>query len=179
MTTYSRKYVFLLIAICISLLLHIGIHNNLVSFVIAPFVIATLLAYTLPSAPLLFGLVLLTEMLSTLPPGIMTLALAIPFIIHRIFPGKLPQISLPFYLLVVSITLLQAIFVGIVSLVPVLQASTLQDVWQAVPVWPLVLAIGGTSTVSFVLLILWYELFPPQQEASLSTLNTPIRQRIQ
>lgn len=175
MSTSTRKYIFLTLVIIISSILHATMHNNLISFVIAPFVIATTLAYTMPSAPILFGLVIISELLSLLPPGVLTLALAVPFGIHRLFPARAPQLSLPFFLLTATIALLQVVIVGIVSLIPAMQMYMWQRIWQILPVWPAVATIVGTASVSFVFLILWYELFPPQQESSLKPRTTSLR----
>lgn len=143
--------------------LHLWLHNDLVSLVVAPLAIAALLPYTMAeSLWLLLILIGTAELFTGLPVGIMTAAIIVPFLHKRLFATTEPAPTFSFFLVVMLIIASQ---LGLVVLGLLLEASTpvSSALWQRLPLHHLALSLIATSMVVFAAAVVWHEivLWPP------------------
>ncbi|MEX0650019.1 MAG: hypothetical protein WD200_03395 [Candidatus Andersenbacteria bacterium] len=166
MRVRGRKYLFLFVVIAVASIVHFTLQDYLTSYIIAPLALATFLAYTLAPVSVVVSLVIIAELFSFLPPGLMTVAIIAPFGFRRLFSLVEPGLSGTFLSLVGGITCLQALIIGVAPLVPLWQTiEEWQLVWLTLPFRLLFTNIAGTTFVLFAMIILWYEAFPLQQDA--------------
>jgi hypothetical protein len=159
---WQQRYIFSAIVV-LAFFLHAAFQHNLMSLFIWPLGIAALLPYTISTSALaLMSLVVASELLATLPPGIMTAAVFTPYIIRRIFPKVETGISLPFLALMAGTVAAQLLILVIAQSVfwswqwPIVWS----DVWYGLPLIPLSYVLAFTTVVVFSLAILWREIMP-------------------
>ncbi len=158
MNILSYKRLFVVGFICLAGLVHL-LHNQTFSLFLFPVLVATLLPYTYQPVWLTGSLILLAELLSTLPPGVMAIVIISPWLIRKIFSSVPIGISGTFYLLIggtVAINLL------ILSIATLLSTSNLQlrNFWNYLPYIPIIQTFFATSLMAYALLILWDETIP-------------------
>lgn len=145
-----REAIFGLALFTVIIASHILFQNQLISFVIAPLVLAIWFAM-LPSPPE-WGIVVLivaAELLSATPPGALTLALLLP-LATRLLPKPLEvRFSLSFLLLIFVITFLQ---------LAILLAFMAFELGHVVIPWPGTLySLLGSALAAFLVCVIWYE----------------------
>ncbi|MEX1111932.1 MAG: hypothetical protein WEC84_00565 [Candidatus Andersenbacteria bacterium] len=167
MRTTGRKYLFLGIGIVFLSLMHVILQDYLASYLVAPVTISLFMAFTIAPAPVVVLLVVLAELFSFLPPGVATAVVLLPFGSHRVFSKVEPRLSGSF-LAVVSLTVaLQLLLIGVAPLIPMWQTMDMwRQIWHSLPITPFLLSASTTTIVMYMGIILWYEVFPPQQDAA-------------
>jgi hypothetical protein len=147
--------------IAAALLLHVWLQVSTVSLVVAPLAIAAILPFIGSSSlVLLLTLILLSELMTTFPLGVMTATIITPFLIHRLAARVPADISLPFFLLITGTVATQLTIIIIANLLtlPRELLASWQDIWYSMPLWPGLYALGVMSVFVFFSILVWYEL---------------------
>lgn len=133
------------------LILHALFQIQLISVVIAPFVLAIWIAL-MPEPPkgVYISLIILAELTSQTPPGVMTSALLVPLLARSLLKSIPVGFTVRFAGVVLAISLAQMAIV--VSVTSYLAQSVLLP-------WPAgFISIIGSGLTAFLICIVWYEL---------------------
>ncbi len=159
MTNRSIDLVVLVIFVSLMATLHVWVKNNLISFFIWPIGFAALLPYAWPnSAWSVIALIVISELTSTLPPGVMTVVILVPFALKKWFSSVEVDISTTFFVLIAGTVFAQLLVIQGARLWQLGITLTLTAIWPALPVRPIIIATAFTSLVVWGLAILWQEI---------------------
>ena len=159
----STRYMITIIVIAI--VLHVWLQNNLFSFFLAPIALATIFAYArkLPSmaVPLL---VILSELFSTLPPGVITLVILVPFGMKYVLSRVEMNVTISFYLAIVGIVAIQLFVMTFIDSMFFLRIPdmSLDMMSKTIPYYQLGISLFVTGTITYVMALAYHELSPAQ-----------------
>lgn len=167
----KNQFRFLLLwvgVLSIAILLHLFSQHQLFSLISLPLVLSLMAAFSLKQSwTFLVPLIIACELFSSLPPGVMTIILLIPAIIHS-FTYATPNLSFSFLGLVTGIVSLQVILLALSNALRILSATgnTFSSIsFQLFPVYiPLIIIM--TSLISFGLTVAYQELMPNESLSS-------------
>ncbi len=163
--TYHWVVFWLFTGVIVSM--HLLLHNDLASFVIAPLAIAALLPFTMAeSLWLLVSLLLIAELFSGLPVGIMSVAILVPFVYRRLLANTEPALSISFFL---SVTLIVVSQLALVTVGLLLEATNHASfaIWQQLPLKSLVITFLVTSMIVFAAAVVWHKILLLQPKTTL------------
>lgn len=141
------------------LLLAAGLHttssHNLFSYFPLLILLPILLVWLVPHPWYYLVAVALTgELLSTTPPGIVTLTVLLPALIHRARGRINIDLSFSFFAILLTTTTLQSLLLMLPDLVPPLFTSSWAQLYAYLP-WPqLPLVIATTAAAAYAIAIL-------------------------
>ncbi|MEX1998028.1 MAG: hypothetical protein WEA04_05155 [Candidatus Andersenbacteria bacterium] len=162
MSTSAQKLLLIISLVVINSLLHVFAKNNLVSFIPAPLVLATVLIWVLPAPlPYVFLLAIVSEVFSSLPFGLMALAILLPLFIFRL--RKRIDVDLSFsFLALLGLTAIgqQLVMISADVVTFSQQGLSARALLDALPWFSLGLTIGGGTFVSFIECLMLYNLMP-------------------
>lgn len=139
----------------IALGLHSWFHSDLISFFPLPLVLSTTIAWT-AARPMrwLIALVVISELLTTFLPGILTAAIFLPWLVQVSLPRVKADLSFSFLLALIATTLGQVT----IMLAFDLRASYFQEI----PIAAALTMAVGTALVAYVFCISWREMIWPE-----------------
>lgn len=138
------------ILIALLLAAHAFLHTQLISIVIAPFVLAVWISFLPePSEWLLFLLILTAELLSNAPPGAMALAILLPLLVRSILSGVSVRLSVRFLMLMIAMSTAQ---ISVLIIFIMFSLDTYNLPWSHAA-----LATIGTGFAAFLINIIWHE----------------------
>jgi len=161
MTTLGYKRLLLTGFFVLAALAHL-IHNSMASLFLFPVLVAVILPYSYQPTWLTGTLVIFSELLSTLPPGVMMIVIISPWLIRKIFSSVDVSLSGTFYLLIGG-TVAWELLVMTTSTVLTSNSGiplSFQDAFVSVPVGPIIQTFFATSLLAYAMLILWNEIIP-------------------
>lgn len=152
----------------LAVLLHTMVQKNLVSLLPLPVFLSTLLVWLLP-APGYFLIVLAVagELLSGLPPGIMTLIVVTPNLIFHWRGYIQADVSFSFFLLLLATFTLQLGALALAHLWPIFSGNnTWQQLVQVLP-WQLIaFMVLLNTTAAWIVCVATQRLSPPDYHSS-------------
>lgn len=164
MTLYTHRRFLVICVIILLALLHMYAHNNLISFVMFPLALAAVLPYTYASSlTLTLGLIIISELFTSLPPGVMTLVVILPLILRRFFPHTEIDITIRFFTLIATTVGLQliAIIVTLGISLRIQEDIAWFDILMSLPWMSAFISWLATSGITYILSIAWRDITPP------------------
>ncbi len=162
MSSPVAKFGIFIAYICIGLLMHVFLRQYVFSALVFPLFISVIIPFLFPYSALALLIVSVgAELLSLFPPGIMIVALFIPYGIRRLSRHVEIGLSISFAALIAIITSLQLLLlVGTTTW----QLSYTMDITrEALPSYPILITLCITSSAAYIAIVLWHELFPSRQ----------------
>lgn len=137
--------------------LHMWVHDFSVSFFILPVTLSVAMAYMYANEYLVLPFVVLAEMFSSFPPGVLTAVILLPWAVRRLLPTIEVGMAGTFFQLILATVGLQML---VLSLVPIVMSAwqmgfSWHTVWYSFPLRPFVAGWAGSSVLMFILIIAW------------------------
>ncbi len=152
------KIFVVLLYIALTVGLHVMLKNFLFSFYLLPVGLSLLLANILPNYSLpLFTLIIAGELFSAQIPGVITVVTIIPYGMRTIFKNVSPGLSWPSFVLTIVTCALQIGTLLVGNLFTSSRPLSLASAWSQLPVWPYVVAVILTGSVTWGMITLWEE----------------------
>ena len=162
-----------------AVVLHLLLQHNVFSIFLLPVGLSLMLPYIKPSSPIiLLTLIVFFELFTTMPPGVITMAVVTPFLIRALASHTAADFSIRFFSLLTGTAWLQ---LTILTLLPLVLLSFKTGEWDytlaQLPIVPLLSMAITIPIVSFIVITIWQEILLPDQATASAPVTLKTKRR--